>query len=613
MNLFPRLISRAAPAIALFAITASAHAGNLSVHNLFQSNMVIQRDKPMAVWGWADPGDAISLGFSGKQGSATANKDGVWRITLPALPANTSPQTLTVKDGSETVTLNNILIGDIWIVGGQSNMQHPLSNVEEGSVEIASANFPEIRLLTIPQIIDHTTKSNFQRRQPGKQPDGDWEVCSPKTVPDFSGIGYIFGRRVHMATRIPIGLIDASQFGTTVEAWTPLEVFKSIDSDAVRELQADWDNKVAAGWDAKKELEQRVKQHQAKMAELAKQGKPADAPPPTDLRAGPLDNQNYPGNCYASMIAPIAGFALKGAVWHQGFNNARHDATVFYHQVFPRMIESWRAAFNDPKLPFGIISLCTDDKPQTLDNYNECMLNMGIYVREAHYKVFLDYYNAGDKNIGFASSFDHRRAWYHPQQKIPAGERIARWAMATQYGLEKFAFWKPPMITGMGFKDDAIILQFDREVDSEDSQAIEGFAIAGEDKKFQPAEATAEITGKDGRGNPQYNKKMLILRSPYVAKPIHYRYGWGRNPMGNVRIANTAEKDVPLAPQRSDTWEFWEVPHLPPPADKGKSRESQEKIRDVLKFTDLERRVMDARRVLEADQARYEEMKKKFP
>jgi sialate O-acetylesterase len=114
---------------------------------------------------------------------------------------------------------------------------------------------------------------------------------------------------------------------------------------------------------------------------------------------------------------------VKGAIFHQGFNNARPDAAAFYHQVFPRMIASWREAFQDSAMPFGIISLCTDGDPQTLENFSERMMDYGIYVREAQYKTFLDLHQAGDRHVGFASSYDQRHAWYHPQNKIPAGEQ----------------------------------------------------------------------------------------------------------------------------------------------------------------------------------------------
>ena len=213
----------------------------LCLHNLFQSNMVLQRDKPIAIWGRAAPDESVTVSFAGQTQTAKAAPDRSWKVTFPAMAANTTPQQMMVKGKDRTITLDNILIGDVWVMGGQSNMQHPLSRVEEGNVEIASANFPGIRLLTIPALIDNNEKKSFPRRLEGKQPDGDWDVCSPQTVPEFSAIGYIFARRVHMASQIPIGVIDASYWGTTVESWTPRDVLKSMDSDVVRAQFADWD------------------------------------------------------------------------------------------------------------------------------------------------------------------------------------------------------------------------------------------------------------------------------------------------------------------------------------------------------------------------------------
>ena len=146
-------------------------------------------------------------------------------------------------------------------------------------------------------------------------------------------------------------------------------------------------------------------------------------------------DMNRPGNLYASMLSPIAGIPVKGAIWHQGYNeSAQPNGHKLYARVFPEMIKAWRAAFNDPTMPFGIITQETQGEPQTLDNFLPHMVDEGNYVREVHYQTFLNLRKAGDKNIGYASCFDQHRAWYHPQIKIPVGERIASWALATQYG-----------------------------------------------------------------------------------------------------------------------------------------------------------------------------------
>jgi len=572
----------------------------LSLLNLFQSNMVLQREKPITIWGWAEPGEDVSVLFGGQTQTAKAGADRSWKVIFPAMPATADPMQMTIKGTNATLAFDNILMGDVWVMGGQSNMQEPLRNLENGAMEIASANFPKIRLLTVPTLLDNKEKKNFPRRQKDKQPDGEWDICSPQTVPEFSGIGYVFARRIHMASQIPIGVIDASHWGTLVEGWTPLSVVKSMDSDVVRALLSDWDKKVAA-WDPKKELENQIKQHEQKMAELKKQGKPSNEPPPSKPVGAPIDNQNYPGNCYASMISPIAGLAVKGAVWHQGYNNARPDAETFYYQVFPKMIASWRAAFNDAAMPFGIISLCTDNPPQNLDNYLECMMDFGIYVREAQYKTFLDFYKAGDKNIGYASSYDHRRAWWHPEMKIPAGERIARWAMATQYGVNSVS-WKPPMTTKVEPKDNTLILNFDSDVASLNSEAIAGFSIAGKDGKFQPAQAEYLVTGKDNNGKPQHNWKALVLSHPLVPNPIHYRFAWGRNPVGNLRMVYI--KDIPLEAQRSDTWKVADMYEnytgkksaVPGLVNGGEAEE----LKKALKAADLERRIFEAQAFLDS-------------
>ena len=251
---------------------------------------------------------------------------------------------------------------------------------------------------------------------------------------------------------------------------------------------------------------------------------------------------------------------MKGAIFHQGYNNC-FDGTqgaIMYYQVFPKMITAWRAAFNDPEMPFGILSLCTEGSPQTRDNYVEYMANAGPYIREAQYKTFLDFYKAGDKNIGFTSTYDLRRRWYHPQLKIPAGERIARWALATQYGFEREIRWKPPMVKEMKVEDDRILLHMDEATANvDDGGPMKGFAIAGEDRKFHPADITHLVTGKDNRGQPQKDMKVLVLSSPMVPKPIHYRYAWARSPMGNLQAHHNT--DIPFATQRSDNWSMKEI------------------------------------------------------
>jgi sialate O-acetylesterase len=594
-------VALASSLISAATCLAEKPSPDFQVHNLFQSNMVLQRDRPVAVWGWGAPGERVRVSFAGNSSSTEVAENRSWKVTLPAMPASAEPRTMTVTCDSRIDRFDNVLIGDVWVIGGQSNMQHPLSNTEEGQLEIVSAHFPEVRLLTVPPVIDERIKVNFPRRLEGERETGDWKVCSPKTVPPFSAIGYVFGRRLHMASKVPIGLIDVSRWGTSVEAWTPRTVLAGIGSAAVKAVLAEWEQKVL-NFDPQRDLESRIARY--------KRHHPDGTEPPAEPGPGPQADQNHPGNCYNSFIAPISGLPVKGAIYHQGFNNARADAAEFYHAVFPEMIKAWRAAFRDPQMPFGIISLCTDGTPQTLDNFCESMMNHGIHVREAQYKTFLDFHRAGDRNVGFASSFNLRHDWYHPQKKIPAGERIARWALATQYGIESVQ-WKPPMVTGMELVEGTIHLQLDQDVTTEErGEVIVGFAVSGADKKYQPATAELLSIGIDSRGRPQHNRKVLVLSSPHVPAPIHYRYAWGRNPMGNLRAEGNDRRHIAFATQRSDDWSYWEVPYLELPADQRDNRQSIRNIREVLRFIDLERRVKDARALLETEERVYLELRK---
>ncbi len=614
----PDLLSQKMPMPKEDVIEVPAIGDGLCVHNLFQSNMILQRDKPIEIWGWAKPGEVVRVLFAGKNKEAKAGKDREWKVTLPAMTANADPQTLNIKGKDQNLTLENVLIGDVWVLGGQSNMEEPLNNVENGKLEIVSANYPGIRILTVPAQNGPDTKKGFARLHEWSSwsnrhfRKGDWDVCSPEIARELSAIGYVFARRLHMAAQVPIGVIDASRGGTTVETWTPTPVLKKIETKEVKGLLAEWEKKVAE-FDPQKDLQKRVENHHNWVKNMKKQGReiPKGRTVPNDLRPGPAMDQNRPGNCYASMIAPIAGLAVKGAIFHQGFNNAGGGSAGadMYYQIFAKMITAWRDAFKDPQMPFGIISLCTAGEPQTRDDYLEKMVNGGIYIREAQYKTFLDFLKAGDGNVGFASSFDKRRSWYHPQLKIPVGERISRWALATQYGFEKDVKWKPPMYTEMNLKGGKIILKMDTWVRAVTNGPIEGFAIAGKDRRFQPAEAEWLVTGKDQHNRPKHDRRVIVLSSPHVPDPIHFRYAWGRNPMGNLQSAD--HNDLPFATQRSDDWRMENVPvkltGFDDLAPKDFARRANHESQKALRLDDLGRRLKEAQALIDEHRQRYEQ------
>jgi sialate O-acetylesterase len=395
-------------------IDTPAISNGLCVHNLFQSNMVVQRDKQIPIWGWAAPNEEVSVTFGNESCSTTAAADRSWRVEIPAMPASAESRTITVRGSDETIELTNILVGDVWVLAGQSNMEFELHKLEEGPLEIISANFDQIRLFTVPQQNGPETRKSFPRLYQWNDffsrhfRQGYWDVCSPETVPDMSGIGYIFGRRIHMATRVPVGLVDVSRGGTTLMSWTPIEMLRKIDTpEVVREL-ADWDKRIAE-FDPQKDLERRLKQYNDQTERLKAQGKeiPADREPPSDLLPGPAMDMNRPGSLYASTLSTISGLANQRCTVAPRLQRCFDPewAQTLRESVFPEMIAAWRSAFHDPAMPFGIITQETQDQPQTLENFLPPMVDEGNYIREVHYQTFLNFRNAGDKNIGYASCF----------------------------------------------------------------------------------------------------------------------------------------------------------------------------------------------------------------
>lgn len=538
-------------------IDTPAIGNGLCLHNLFQSHMVLQRDKPIRLWGWAEPGETITVTFADKSATGSAAADKTWKVELPAMPVSTEPRTLTVQGKSNKIELANILLGDVWLLAGQSNMEFPLSRTEEGPLEIISANFEQIRLLTVPHQEGPVTNVGFPRwykwgdflgehyRQ------GYWDVCSPDTVSGMSSIGYTFGRRIHMATRVPIGIVNVSVGGSSLVTWTPIDVLRKIEDPIVKAHLAEWDKNIAE-FDSQKDLAERLRGYNDWVAEMKKQGReiPADNKPPTDLRPGPAHDMNRPGQMYANTLTAIAGLSVKGAIWHQGYNECLIDnGHKLYAAVFPETIKAWRATFLDPQMPFGIITQETQEQPQTLEDFLPFMVDEGNYVREVHYQTFLNFRKAGDKNIGYASSFDQRRSWYHPQIKIPVGERLAKWALATQYG--KNIPWLPPQLQAVKSQNGKLYLKLDSNAYPYNDGPVHGFAIAGKDGRFHACHATW-FDKNGGKGDVSHDLTTIELSSPFVPEPVYFRYAWARNPLANLK--GQQQSDLPFDTQRNDTY-----------------------------------------------------------
>jgi sialate O-acetylesterase len=237
---YKSLTAPAAMMFLLFFLLGGSLFSQVRPHHIFDNNMVLQRDQPVKIWGWANPSERVKIEFGGQVKSTQANQQGEWFTHLDPMKANTQPQDMKVSGKVDAVVFTNVLVGDVWVLGGQSNMEMDLSRIFHGDAEVLSAHFPNIRLMTIPSSAGHLPKKDFERineydswndRYDKK---GYWFACSPSPVATLSGLGYIFGRRIHLASQIPIGLIDASLGGTTVEAWlSPTTLNKMPENKAL--------------------------------------------------------------------------------------------------------------------------------------------------------------------------------------------------------------------------------------------------------------------------------------------------------------------------------------------------------------------------------------------
>jgi sialate O-acetylesterase len=261
------------------------------------------------------------------------------------------------------------------------------------------------------------------------------------------------------------------------------------------------------------------------------------------------------------------------------------------------MIEDWRAAFGDEAMPFGIVGLTAGGEPQTLENFELRMVDPAPYIREGQHAAALDL-----EGVCFMPAYDQQVPWYHPHKKFELGERIARWALNTQYGQGQLG-WKPVECIGHEVHQDHIVLRFDRAVRVHDGRPFAGFAIAGEDRHFVPAKAEFVVVGSDDRGRPRHDETQLKVSSPLVPKPVAVRYAWARNPLGNAVNSQHHERIIPIPSFRTDGWDWPEAPFEKDGADaQNRHREAIGKLRQAARAGAEKRRLLEAKEVLRSAQ-----------
>ncbi len=454
--------------IALVCLVATARA-DVKLATIFGDSMVLQRELPVPVWGWADPGEAVSVTFGSQTQQVEADAEGHWQVKLDALEANAEGQTLTVK-GTNTITVNDVLVGEVWICSGQSNMEWPLRVSLNPDEEVAAADHPQIRLFNVP---GHLTSPVAKETCPGT-----WQVCQPATAKDFSAVGYFFGRQLHQDLKVPIGLVGSNWGGTRIEPWTSPAGFRGVP-----------------------ELKQIADQVDAYTAETKVSG-------------------GSPSAIYNAMVHPLAPFAMRGAIWYQGESNG-NEGESYYHKT-KALVQGWRELFN-PELAFYWVQLADfrapNDDPAGGDGWAK--------LREAQRK------SLGIKHTGMAVIIDIGQADdIHPRNKQDVGWRLAQWALHQTYGKQDVVP-SGPLYKSHKVEGNSIRLAFantggglivgKKEGLAPTQEVADGklarFAIAGEDKKWHWADAMI-----DG--------ESVVVKSSDVAHPVAVRYDYSTNPAG---------------------------------------------------------------------------------
>ncbi len=473
-------------AVALCAVVASAE---VRLPSIFGKSMVLQREMPVPVWGSAEVGEKVTVTFAGQSKTATAGEDGRWRVTLDALKASDQGQTLTIS-GSNEIKLDDILVGEIWICSGQSNMEWPLKASTNAQQEVADSDHPTIRLFNV---LGHTALP-----MPQDNCRGSWTACGPKTSGSFSGVGYFFGRRLNQELGVPVGLVGSNWGGTRIEPWISTDGFKSVPE----------------------------------LSKLAEQT--------ATFSSETKVNGRTPSAIYNAMIHPLAPFAMRGAIWYQGESNGNEGET--YYQKKKALVASWRKVFENPDLGFYWVQLAsfkkTSDKPEGGDGWAK--------LREAQRKALTI------PHTGMAVITDIGQAGnIHPRNKQDVGWRLAQWALHQTYG-KKDLVPAGPLYKGLKIDGDSIRLSFDyvgsglmvgeKEGLAPTKEVKDGklahFAIAGADKKWFWAEAII-----DG--------DVVVVRCDDVSNPVAVRYGYTINP-ASANLYN--KEGIPASPFRTDDW-----------------------------------------------------------
>ena len=506
-----RLLSIAA----ILAAGSSALQAAVALASPFTDHAVLQRGQPIPVWGTADAGEKVTVTFDGQTKTVTAGDDKKWLIKLDAHTAG-GPYDLIVA-GTNTITLTDILVGEVWICSGQSNMEWTLSKARDAEKEIAAANFPKLRHFRVDKMTSDTSLSSCT---------GAWTVCTPQNAGGYTAVGYFFGRKLVQELDVPVGLLHTSWGGTPAEAWTSKPALTSAAT--FKNALTEWDTQVE-NYPAQLEAFNKTMEKwtaEAAAAKVAGKPEPKKPRPPQDPKSLP----HGPASLYNGMLNPLVPYGIKGAIWYQGEANANRAKD--YRELMALMIGDWRQSFGQGDFPFYIVQLAN-----YMERKTEPTDTAWAALREAQYLV-----TTTVKNTGIAVAIDIGDAKdIHPKNKQDVGLRLALNALAKDYG--KKIPYSGPVYKEMKVDGANAVLSFDHlggglTVTGDipvAGQKLTGFAIAGEDKKFVWAEA--KIVGD-----------TVVVSAASVTKPVAVRYAWGDNP--ECSLSNKA--GLPAVPFRTD-------------------------------------------------------------
>ncbi len=503
-----RILRFTLPALLLSLVASSLIAADkLTLASLFTDHAVLQREMPVPVWGWADPNAKVTVEFAGQTKEATADKYGAWAVKLDALKAEEKGQTLTVKAGDAMVTKTDVLVGEVWVCSGQSNMGWSLKQSAGGDKAIAAAGDNGLRLFNASaRAID----------EPQTTIGGAWAVDSPASATNFSGVAYFFGQDLRKALGVPVGLIKSAVGGTVAEAWTAKADLEA--NPTLSPLFAVQAKKIAdypaAVEDYKKKEADLLAKWEADSAKAKAAGKPAPRKPAPP--ADPTKNNNRPFGLYNGSIAPLQPYAMRGVIWYQGESN--NGRAKEYLTLFPALIGSWRKAWGQGDFPFLFVQIAPHNGMSP--ELREAQRLTVQTTQNTAMAVITDVGDAGD---------------IHPVKKQPVGARLALAARALAYG-EKIEY-SGPEYDSIKIQDKNAVLSFKHlggGLVAKDGD-LRGFTIAGMDGQFVAAKAV--IAGD-----------TVIVSSDSVEKPVQVRYGWSNVP--DVNLWNKA--GLPASPFQSD-------------------------------------------------------------